>query len=87
MMATPPTSPRAHATALIRPALIAGALLLLGIASFAQDPTPKKSPSPETTQFEPFCILPESYEMNPEIFVPIAGTISGRPVWLGFARF
>jgi len=60
----------------IRPALAAVALVLTGLIVLAKDGesvTELPASRPGAPEFEPFCVLPESYEMHPEVFVLVPG--------------
>ena len=76
----PRHQPSHNPAPLIAPALIAAAIFLMGLAMPAQDSTlqpPAASSEADAElghqEFEPFCVLTESYEMHPEVFVLIPG--------------
>lgn len=70
-MSPTPLSPRPPTV--IRPALVAAALLSLRLLVPAQDPDPQPPVTTNTPKTEVFCVLPESYDMRPEVFVLVPG--------------
>jgi hypothetical protein len=79
----PRNPPRSKPVPGIAPTLAAAAILFLGLALRAQErphqspaqasPPSSAKPGSDHHEYEPFCVLPESYDMHPDVFVLVPG--------------
>ena len=68
-----PTTPIDRPNPASRAALATAVLLFLGLILPAQQPDSEPAPETAPRGFEPFCVLPESYDMHPQVFVLVPG--------------
>ena len=68
-----PTPPINCPRSVGRPALAVAVSLFLGLILPAQQPESAPAPATAARGFEPFCVLPESYGMHPQVFVLVPG--------------